>query len=88
MAFKLENFGSEVANIKNIFGGICFYTYHLPTGDDTDDAKTAGYFPTNLGLKDGDRIDIIDSQPAGAAVLRYIVNIVDGVISLTAEADI
>lgn len=56
MAFKLENFGSEVANAKSIIGGVCYYRYYNAGGDTI---TTAGYFPSNLGLKVGDRICVI-----------------------------
>lgn len=56
MAFKLENFGSEVANVKSILGGISYYRYFNAEGDTI---TTAGYFPSNLGLKVGDRICVI-----------------------------
>lgn len=88
MAFKLENFGSEVANVKNILGGICFYTYQIPTGETATDVATAGYIPSGLGLKEGDRIDLIAATPSTEAIARYIVNVIDGVISLTAESDL
>lgn len=83
MAFKLENFGSEVANIKNIFGGVCYYTYKL---EGADNPTTAGFFPSNLGIKQDDRIDIIPSTPG--AIIRYVANVVDGVITCVAEGDI
>lgn len=60
MAFKLENFGSEVANAKSIIGGIAYYRYFNADGDDL---STAGYFPKNLGLKLGDRICVIPATP-------------------------
>lgn len=56
MAFKLENFGSEVANAKSIIGGVAYYRYHNADGDTI---TAAGYFPKNLGLKLGDRICVI-----------------------------
>lgn len=56
MAFKLENFGSELANAKSILGGVCYYRYFNADGDTL---TTAGYFPGNLGLKVGDRICVI-----------------------------
>lgn len=56
MAFKLENFGSEVANAKSILGGICYYRFF---NADNDTITTAGYFPPDLGLKVGDRICVI-----------------------------
>lgn len=61
MAFKLENFGSEVANAKSILGGICYYRYFNADGDTI---TTAGYFPGNLGLKVGDRICVIPATLA------------------------
>ena len=56
MAFKLENFGSEVANAKSILGGICYYRFF---NADNDTITTPGYFPSDLGLKVGDRICVI-----------------------------
>lgn len=61
MAFKLENFGSEVANAKSILGGVAYYRYW---NQDNDDLSVAGYFPKNLGLKLGDRITVIPTNPA------------------------
>ena len=48
MAFELKNFGSEVANAKSIIGGIRYHRYHNDAGDTI---TTAGFFPSNLGLK-------------------------------------
>lgn len=56
MAFVLKNFGAEVANAKSILGGVCYYRYFNASGDTL---TTAGYFPSNLGLKVGDRICVI-----------------------------
>ena len=56
MAFVLKNFGAEVANAKSILGGVCYYRYFNASGDIL---TTAGYFPSNLGLKVGDRICVI-----------------------------
>lgn len=58
MAFKIENFGAEVANAKSTLGGVCYYRYFNADGDTI---TTAGYFPSNLGLKVGDRICVIPS---------------------------
>lgn len=86
MAFKLENFGSEVANAKSILGGVCYYRYFNADGDTL---TTAGYFPGNLGLKVGDRICVI---PATLSKLDewYGVSAVSGstvtVAKLTAAA--
>lgn len=63
MAFKLENFGSEVANAKSIIGGVAYYRYHNADGDTI---TTAGYFPKNLGLKLGDRICVIPATLTNA----------------------
>lgn len=81
MAFKLENFGSEVANIKSILGGRRFFTYENPEGDDL---TTAGYFPFNLGLKVGDEISVKETN-ADAAVVYYVKTIANGVITCEAE---
>lgn len=85
MAFKLENFGSEVANAKSIIGGNRFYTYK---NVDSDDLTTAGYFPAILGLKKGDIINIVPNDDAlGEIVLPYYVDtIVDGVITCAQQA--
>lgn len=56
MAFVLKNFGAEVANAKSILGGVCYYRYFNASGDVL---TAAGYFPSNLGLKPGDRICVI-----------------------------
>ena len=56
MAFKLENFGAEVANAKGTLGGVCYYRYF---NEDNNTLTTAGYFPAILGLEVGDRIRVI-----------------------------
>lgn len=85
MAFKLECFGSEVANIKSILGGIRCFTYNndaTPAGAGGDTITTAGYFPAKLGLKEGDYIIVKED---GEAVLQqyYVSNITDGVVTVT-----
>lgn len=83
MAFKLENFGSEVANAKSIIGGIAYYRYHNAEGDEI---TAAGYFPKNLGLKLGDRICVIPDDPQVSADTWYGVSAVasDGTITVAA----
>lgn len=82
MAFKLENFGSEVANAKSIIGGVAYYRYHNADGDTI---TTAGYFPKNLGLKLGDRICVIPATLTNADTW-YGVSVVasDGTITVAA----
>lgn len=81
MAFKLENFGSEVANAKSILGGVCYYRY-WNQGD--DDLTVAGYFPKNLGLKLGDRINVIPTKPEENPDTQYFVSAIqaDGTIEV------
>lgn len=56
MAFKLENFGAEIANAKGTLGGVCYYRYFNENGDTL---TNSGYFQANLGLEVGDRIRVI-----------------------------
>lgn len=81
MAFKLENFGSEVANAKSILGGICYYRYFNEGGDTL---TTAGYFPGNLGLKEGDRICVIPATLSSLDVWYYVSDVTDGVVTAAA----
>lgn len=81
MAFTLKNFGSEVANAKSILGGICYYRYFNAEGDTL---TTAGYFPSNLGLKVNDRICVIPDDPSNADVWYYVSDITDGVVTVAA----
>ena len=81
MAFTLKNFGSEVANAKSILGGICYYRYFNAEGDTL---TTAGYFPSNLGLKVNDRICVIPDDPSNADVWYYVSNITNGVVTVAA----
>ena len=69
MAFKLENFGAEVANAKSTLGGICYYRYF---NEENNTLTTAGYFPATLGLEVGDRIRVIPSVKTDADEI-YIV---------------
>ena len=81
MAFTLKNFGSEVANAKSILGGICYYRYFNAEGDTL---TTAGYFPSNLGLKVNDRICVIPDDPSNADVWYYVSDITNGVVTVAA----
>lgn len=81
MAFKIENFGSEVANAKSILGGICYYRYYNAEGDTL---TTAGYFPGSLGLKAGDRICVIPATLSSLDVWYYVASVTDGVVTVAA----
>lgn len=81
MAFAIKNFGSEVANAKSILGGICYYRFFNADGDTI---TTAGYFPGNLGLKEGDRICVIPADPSNADVWYYVSDVTDGVVTVAA----
>lgn len=83
MAFKLTNFGSEVANAKSILGGVCYYRYFNADGDTL---TTAGYFPSNLGLKEGDRICVIPADLTDPDVWYYVSDLTDGVVTVAAFA--
>lgn len=81
MAFKLTNFGSEVANAKSILGGVSYYRYFNEGGDTL---TTAGYFPSDLGLKVGDRICVIPATLSSLDVWYYVSDITDGVVTVAA----
>ena len=81
MAFTLKNFGNEVANVKNILGGISFYTYDNAAGDTV---TTAGFFPSDLGLKADDRILVIGADRSKLDVWYYVSDITDGVVTVAA----
>lgn len=82
MAFSLKNFGSEVANAKSILGGICYYRFFNADGDTL---TTAGYFPSNLGLKVNDRICVIPADPSNADVWYYVSAVAaDGKVTVAA----
>lgn len=81
MAFKIENFGSEVANAKSILGGVCYYRYFNADGDTL---TTAGYFPGNLGLKAGDRICVIPATLSNADAWYYVASVSAGVVTVAA----
>ena len=79
MSFKLTQFGAEVSNAKAILGGISYYRYALPSGDTI---TTAGYFPSNLGLKLGDRIWVLPTDLDDADALYVVSDVTDGVITV------
>ena len=83
MAFKIENFGAEVANAKSTLGGVCYYRYHN-AGSDT--ITTAGYFPGNLGLKVGDRICVIPATLSNADAWYYVSAVSGSTVTVTAFA--
>ena len=58
MAFVLKNFGQKSQRKIHLGWRICYYRYFNAAGDIT----TAGYFPSNLGLKVGDRICVIPTN--------------------------
>lgn len=81
MAFNIKNFGSEVANAKSILGGVCYYRYFNAEGDTL---TTAGYFPGNLGLKEGDRICVIPDDLSNADTWYYVSDVTAGVVTVAA----
>lgn len=83
MAFKIEQFGAEIANAKSILGGVCYYRYDNADGDTI---TTAGYFPGNLGLKEGDRICVIPADRTEADAWHYVSDVTDGVVTVAAFA--
>ena len=83
MSFKLQNFGSEVANAKSILGGVCYYRYFNADGDTI---TTAGYFPGKLGLKVGDRICVIPATLSNADAWYYVSAVSGSTVTVTAFA--
>lgn len=82
MAFKIEKFGAEVSNAKSILGGISYYRYAMTNNDDI---TTAGYFPSKLGLKEGDRIWVTPKTKTDADALYIVSNVSDaGVVTVVA----
>lgn len=72
MAFKLENFGAEIANAKGTLGGVCYYRYFNENGDTL---TNSGYFPANLGLEVGDRIRVIPKTNTDADEIYIVTSI-------------
>ena len=60
MAFQLERFYSEEANVKSILGGVRYFKYF--NKDDDSLNGVPGYFPDSLGLKYGDRVCVIPKE--------------------------
>jgi hypothetical protein len=82
MAFKIEKFGAEVSNAKSILGGISYYRYAMTNNDDI---TTAGYFPSKLGLKEGDRIWVTPKTKTDADALYVVSSVSDaGVVTVVA----
>lgn len=79
MGFKLDNFGTEVANAKGTLGGICYYRYR---NDEGDDLETAGYFPALLGLNVGDRIFVIPQDASNADELYVVTSIANRTVEV------
>lgn len=71
--FKIENWGSDTSNIKNSLGGPAYFRYY---NQENNDITTAGYFPDNLRLKEGDRIVVIP-QDTDAVDELYVVTAVN-----------
>lgn len=80
MAFKLENFGAEVANAKSTLGGICYYRYF---NEENNTLTTAGYFPATLGLEVGDRIRVIPSVKTNADEMYVVTSTANRTVTVT-----
>lgn len=89
MAFKLEQFGSEIVNIKGIVAEAC-PKYWIYFNADGDTVTTQSYIPDAtvraLGIKAGDRIRVIPKTLTSADTVYYAV-IASGKLTLTAFAD-
>lgn len=77
MAFRNNNFYSNISNISNSKTLVATYEYY---NEADNDVTVAGYFPTNIGLKANDRIFVYDSTKEEKE--EYIVVIEDGVITV------
>lgn len=73
--FKIENWGSDTSNIKNSLGGPSYFRYY---NQENNDVTTAGYFPDNLRLKEGDRIVVIPQDTDAADELYVVTDITAG----------
>ena len=80
MAFNLTRFGSNSSNIKSIFGGVNRYYYHNADGNTL---TTPGYFPNNLGLEVGDRIQVVPKVKTNPEELYVVSSITNGVVTVT-----
>lgn len=88
MAFKIENFGSEIVNIKPIINEGCPH-YWIYFNADGDTVTTQSYIPdatvASLGIKAGDRIRVIPKTLTSADVVYHAV-ISAGKLTITAFA--
>lgn len=88
MAFKIENFGAEIANIKPIIAESAprYWVYY---NEGADTVTTAGFIPNAtvaaLGIRAGDRIRVIPKTLTSADVTYYAV-ITAGQLTITAFA--
>lgn len=73
--FKIENWGSDTSNIKNSLGGPSYFRYY---NQENNDVTTAGYFPDNLRLKEGDRIVVIPQDTDAADELYVVTDVTAG----------
>ena len=88
MAFKIENFGSEIANIKPIVAEAPRYWVYF--NEDNDTVTTAGFIPketvASIGIKAGDRIRVIPGTKTNKDVEYHAVISAAGVLTITAFA--
>ena len=80
MAFNLTQFGSNSSNIKSILGGVNRYYYYNKDGNTL---TTPGYFPNNLGLDVGDRIQVVPKVKTDPEEIYVVSSVVDGVVTVT-----
>lgn len=80
MAFKIENFGAEIANAKSTLGGTCYYRYF---NEDNNTLTTAGYFPATLGLEVGDRIRVIPAVKTNPDEIYIVTSISNRTVVVT-----
>ena len=80
MAFKIERFGSNTSNVKNMFGGTNDYRYY---NKDNNTLTTPGYFPGTLGLEVGDRIRVTPSVKTNPDEIYIVTDVTNGVVTVT-----
>lgn len=90
MAFKLENLGSEIVNIKGIIAPAA-PKYFIYFNEDNDTVTAASFIPdeivAQLGIKTGDRVRVIPGTTTRADV-QYCAQVsVSGVLTLTNFAE-
>ena len=73
--FKIENWGSDTSNIKKSLGGPSYFRYY---NQENNDVTTAGYFPDNLRLKEGDRIVVIPQDTDAVDELYVVTGVTAG----------